>query len=79
MIKLPHEELRYNRLKHSFDAINYWFHEEIDVIANDYIKFKQRIIIFWWNSGTIGLFQPKYNLHIIIHNGFADVQLKKIK
>ena len=38
--KITHQELRYNRLKHSFDAINYLISdEEIDDVANDYIRF----------------------------------------
>lgn len=77
--KITHEELRYNRLKHSFDAINYSISDaEIDSIAGDYIRFlPENNHLF---DGTIELLdylKPKYNLHIIT-NGFADVQFKKI-
>ena len=77
--KITHQELRYNRLKHSFDAINYSIlDEEIDAIAEDYIRFlPENNHLF---DGTIELLdylKPKYNLHIIT-NGFAEVQFKKI-
>jgi putative hydrolase of the HAD superfamily len=39
--KITHEELRYNRLKHSFDAINSISDSEIDV-AEDYIRFYRK-------------------------------------
>jgi hypothetical protein len=32
-----HEELRYNRLRHSFDAINY-SDAQIEIIAQEYIQ-----------------------------------------
>jgi len=38
--KITHQELRYNRLKFSFDALNHEISDiEIDAIANDYIEF----------------------------------------
>ena len=77
--KITHQELRYNRLKHSFDALNYSIlDEEIDAIAEDYIRFlPENNHLF---DGTIELLdylKPKYNLHMIT-NGFAEVQFKKI-
>jgi putative hydrolase of the HAD superfamily len=77
--EITHEELRYNRLKHSFDAINYSISDqEIDEIANEYIHFlPENNHLF---DGTIELLdylKPNYKLHIIT-NGFAEVQFKKI-
>ena len=77
--KITHQELRYNRLKHSFDAINYLISdEEIDDIANDYIRFlPENNHLFEGTMELLDYLKPKYNLHIIT-NGFADVQFKKI-
>ena len=78
--KITHEELRYNRLKYSFDAINYSISdEEIDLIANDYIKFlPENNHLFDGTLELLDYLKPKYNLHIIT-NGFASVQTKKMK
>lgn len=77
--KITHEELRYNRLKYSFDAINYSISdEEIDTIANDYIRFlPENNHLFDGAIELLDYLKPKYNLHIIT-NGFADVQYKKL-
>ncbi|SHG28503.1 putative hydrolase of the HAD superfamily [Flavobacterium segetis] len=77
--EITHDELRYNRLKDSFDAINYPISDhEIEQIANEYIHLlPENNHLF---EGTIELLEylkPNYNLHIIT-NGFADVQRKKI-
>ncbi|RTY76773.1 noncanonical pyrimidine nucleotidase, YjjG family [Flavobacterium sp. LS1P28] len=77
--KITHQELRYNRLKHSFDALSYTISdEEIETIADDYIRFlPDNNHLF---DGTVELLEylkPKYNLHIIT-NGFAEVQFKKL-
>ena len=77
--KITHAELRYNRLKHSFDAIDYIISdEEIDSIANDYIRFlPENNHLFEGAIELLDYLKPKYNLHIIT-NGFADVQFKKL-
>lgn len=77
--KITHEELRYNRLKHSFDALGYSISdEEIDVIANDYIRFlPENNHLFDGTFEVLEYLNQKYNLHIIT-NGFAEVQYKKI-
>jgi YjjG family noncanonical pyrimidine nucleotidase len=77
--KITHEELRYNRLRYSFDAINYSISdEEIDTIANDYIRFlPENNHLFDGTFEVLKYLNQKYNLHIIT-NGFADVQFKKI-
>jgi putative hydrolase of the HAD superfamily len=77
--KITHEELRYNRLKYSFDAINYSISDmEIDVIAEDYIRFlPENNHLFDGTFEVLDYLNQKYNLHIIT-NGFAEVQYKKI-
>lgn len=77
--KITHEELRYNRLRYSFDALNYSISdEEIDTIANDYIRFlPENNHLFDGTFEVLEYLNQKYNLHIIT-NGFADVQYKKI-
>lgn len=77
--KITHEELRYNRLKHSFDAMNYSVSDdEINRIANDYIEFlPENNQLFDGAIEVLEYLNPKYNLHIIT-NGFAAVQERKI-
>lgn len=77
--KITHEELRYNRLKHSFDAINYSISDsEIDIIAEDYIRFlPENNHLFDGTFEVLDYLNQKYKLHIIT-NGFAAVQYKKI-
>lgn len=77
--KITHAELRYNRLKHTFDALEYFVSDaQIESIAQDYIELlPQNNCLF---DGTIEVLEylgKKYKLHIIT-NGFADVQYKKI-
>ncbi|WP_347052976.1 YjjG family noncanonical pyrimidine nucleotidase [Flavobacterium olei] len=77
--KITHQELRYNRLRHSFDALNYVISEEnILEIANDYIEFlTDNNYLFDGAIEVLEYLKPKYKLHIIT-NGFAQVQEKKI-
>lgn len=77
--KITHEELRYNRLRQSFDALNYVISdEEINKIAHDYIEYlPDNNQLFDGAKEILDYLQPKYNLHIIT-NGFAEVQGKKI-
>ncbi|MDP5200791.1 YjjG family noncanonical pyrimidine nucleotidase [Flavobacterium sp. DG2-3] len=77
--KITHQELRYNRLRYSFDALNYVISEEsILEIANDYIEFlTDNNYLFDGAIEVLEYLKPKYNLHIIT-NGFAHVQDKKI-
>ena len=77
--KITHEELRYTRLRQSFDALNYTISdEEIDRISHDYIKFMpDNNQLFDGAIEVLDYLKPKYNLHIIT-NGFAEVQGKKI-
>ncbi|PWB24294.1 YjjG family noncanonical pyrimidine nucleotidase [Flavobacterium sp. HTF] len=77
--QITHQELRYNRLKLSFDALNYSMTDEnIDQIANDYIEFlTDNNYLFDGAIEVLEYLKPKYKLHIIT-NGFAAVQDKKI-
>ena len=78
--EITHQELRYNRLKFSFDALNIIISDEdIDKIANDYIDcLTDNNHLFEGAIEVLEYLKPKYNLHIIT-NGFANVQEKKIK
>ncbi len=77
--KITHEELRYNRLRQSFDALNYTISdEEIHNISHDYIEFlPNNNKLFEGAVEVLEYLCLKYNLHIIT-NGFAEVQKKKI-
>ncbi len=77
--KITHEELRYNRLKHSFDAINYFISDaQINKISDEYIRLlPDNNHLFEGTIEILEYLKPKYNLHIIT-NGFADVQSRKI-
>lgn len=78
--KITHEELRYNRLKQSFDAMHYTVSDvEIDRISHDYIAFlPDNNELFEGAIEVLEYLMPKYSLHIIT-NGFAEVQERKIK
>ena len=77
--KLSHVELRYQRLRKTFDLMNYSISDEnINQISIDYINFLPENN--WLFDGTIEVLDylfPHYSLHII-SNGLADVQQKKI-
>ena len=77
--KITHQELRYNRLKLSFEALNYTISDEsINQIANDYIDFlPDNNYLFDGTIEVLEYLRPKYKLHIIT-NGFANVQDRKI-
>jgi putative hydrolase of the HAD superfamily len=77
--KISHKELRYNRLKHSFDAINYAISDEqIESIAEEYIQLlPENNHLFDGAFEVLDYLNQKYKLHIIT-NGFAEVQHKKL-
>ena len=77
--KITHEELRYNRLKQSFDALDFIMSDdEIYAISHDYIEYlPDSNILFDGAVEILDYLQPNYNMHIIT-NGFADVQYRKI-
>ncbi|MFM2369498.1 MAG: hypothetical protein RL619_1804 [Bacteroidota bacterium] len=78
--KISHDELRYNRLKHSFDALNYVISdEEIENIAQQYIHLlPENNHLFDGVFEVLDYLTQKYRLHIIT-NGFAEVQFRKLK
>jgi putative hydrolase of the HAD superfamily len=77
--KITHEELRYKRLKDSFDALNYAISDDaIHQMADDYITFlPDNNHLFDGAIEILEYLNSKYQLHIIT-NGFANVQYKKI-
>lgn len=78
--KISHQELRYNRLKDSFDAIDYYVSDqEIEVIAQKYIDLlPENNHLFDGAFEILDYLNKNYKLHIIT-NGFAEVQQRKIK
>lgn len=77
--QITHLELRYNRLRFSFDALDIVISDDdINQIANDYIEFlTDNNHLFDGAIEVLEYLKPKYKLHIIT-NGFANVQDKKI-
>ena len=77
--EITHVELRYNRLKLSFDALNIEISDEnINEIANAYIEcLTDNNHLFDGAIEVLEYLKPKYKLHIIT-NGFANVQERKI-
>ena len=77
--KITHEELRYKRLKDSFDALNYAISDQaIHQMAEDYITLlPDNNHLFDGAIEILEYLNSKYELHIIT-NGFANVQYKKI-
>jgi len=77
--KITHQELRYNRLRFSFDALNLTIADtDINQIAEDYIEFlTDNNHLFDGAIEVLDYLKTKYKLHIIT-NGFATVQDKKI-
>jgi YjjG family noncanonical pyrimidine nucleotidase len=77
--KISHVELRYNRLKHTFDALNYVVSDAlIDEMADEYIRLlPDNNYLFDGAIEILEYLKDKYRLHIIT-NGFADVQYRKI-
>ena len=78
--KIGKEELRYQRLKMSFDELGVSVTDEyIDLLADDYIKYLSTFNHLFDHAQTIlDYLKPKYKLHIIT-NGFAEVQEGKLK
>ena len=74
------EELRYKRLKDTFDQLNFSISDElISSLSEDYINYLPMFNFLF--DGTIEILEylkPKYRLHIIT-NGFSEVQSIKMK
>jgi len=73
-------ELRYKRLKDTFDTINYAISDDlIDLIAEEYInKLPNFNKLFEGTIDLLNYLKPKYQMHIIT-NGFNEVQALKLK
>ncbi|PQJ74985.1 YjjG family noncanonical pyrimidine nucleotidase [Polaribacter gangjinensis] len=78
--KISKEALRYQRLKKTFDTINYSISDAlIDVIAIEYIEFLPHFNhLFDHTFDVLDYLKPKYQLHIIT-NGFEEIQTKKMQ
>lgn len=78
--KISKEELRYGRLKNTFDAVNYAITDDlIDVIAVEYIDFLPDFNhLFKHTFEILEYLKDKYQLHIIT-NGFEEIQIKKME
>lgn len=77
--KITKEELRYQRLKTSFDEVGYYVSDEkIDMLANEYINYLSTFSnVFEGTFEILEYLKPKYQLHIIT-NGFKEIQYKKL-
>ncbi|MEN8704404.1 MAG: YjjG family noncanonical pyrimidine nucleotidase [Polaribacter sp.] len=78
--KITKSELRYSRLKNTFDAIDFEISDEvIDIIAIEYIDFLPHFNhLFDGTFEILDYLKDKYNLHIIT-NGFEEIQAKKME
>ncbi|WP_026714659.1 YjjG family noncanonical pyrimidine nucleotidase [Flavobacterium daejeonense] len=78
--KITHQQLRYDRLKLSFDALGYMISDlEIDFISQEYIDLlTEHNHLFDGTLEILDYLRGKYKLHLIT-NGFAQVQDKKLK
>ncbi|GAB7257072.1 YjjG family noncanonical pyrimidine nucleotidase [Polaribacter sp. OB-PA-B3] len=77
--KVTKEELRYKRLKKSFDKLNFEISDAlIDKLAIDYIdNLSSFNYLFEGTFEILDYLKSKYQLHIIT-NGFDEVQTKKM-
>lgn len=78
--KITKSELRYQRLKQAFDAINYTISDKvIDVLAIEYIDNLANFShLFEGAFEILDYLKKKYKLHIIT-NGFEEIQAKKME
>ncbi len=78
--KVSKVDLRYGRLKETFDSLNYNASDKlIDLLAEEYIHFlPDHNKLFDGAIEILEYLKPKYNMHIIT-NGFEEVQHKKME
>lgn len=77
--KVSKEELRYQRLRQSFDSLNLKIKDKtIDVLSDDYIEHLSRFgHVLPGTFEILDYLRDKYRLHIIT-NGFEETQKKKM-
>lgn len=77
--KITHQELRYKRLKDTFEILNQEISDEqIDAISDEYIEYLPDFNYLFDDAvDVLEYLSQNYDLHIIT-NGFAEVQYKKI-
>lgn len=77
--EISQKELRYGRLKDTFDLIQYTVSDDLlELLSVEYIHYLPKFNHLF--NGTIEILdylKPKYNLHIIT-NGFAEIQKNKL-
>jgi putative hydrolase of the HAD superfamily len=78
--KITHDELRYKRLRDSFNELNFTISDkEINQISIDYIEYlPENNMLFEGAIEILEYLNSNYKLHVIT-NGFAEVQFKKLK
>lgn len=78
--KITKSQLRYSRLKDTFDALKYDIHDDlIHLIAERYIQIlPEQNNLFGNTLPVLSYLKERYNLHIIT-NGFEEIQEKKLK
>ena len=77
--QISQEDLRYRRLRDSFDNLNYEITDELILtISDDYIEsLTSYNHLFDGALEVLDYLRPKYNLHIIT-NGFQSIQERKL-
>ncbi len=77
--KITSEELRYQRLKTTFDQLGYHISDaDIHVLSNQYIQYLSIYNHLFPNAiEVLDYLKSKYSLHIIT-NGFKEVQQRKL-
>ncbi len=78
--KVTKTELRYQRLKKTFNAIEFDVSDDlIDILSEEYINHLSSYNhVFPYTFEILDYLKPKYKLHIIT-NGFQEIQDKKLK
>ncbi len=73
-------DLRYQRLRKSFDAISYVIDDsQIHILSQEYIRYLSTFNHLVPNTvEVLSYLKPRYRLHIIT-NGFQEIQEKKLK
>jgi len=77
--EITQKQLRYGRLKDTFDLINFAVSDDIiDILSVEYIHYLPKFNhLFDGTMEILDYLKPKYNLHIIT-NGFAEIQGNKL-